>query len=242
MKKSSNKKSATTNIDNATNQNRVVAYIRVSTEQQSEQGQSLEAQQEKIQAYAALYNLEIVEIIVEVGSAKDLNREGLQRALRLLEAGKASAILVVKLDRLTRSVADLGKLIETYFAPGKASLMSVAEQIDTRTAAGRLVLNILASVSQWEREAIGERTSAVLQHKKSKGEYTGGPIPYGFVVVNGMLVADPHEQEIVRLAKELRSSGLSLAKIASALDKRGLRSRNGKVFVATQINRMVANG
>ena len=83
---------------------------------------------------------------------------GLQRALALLKTGPVEALLVVKLDRLTRSVVDLGQLIETYFAPGKAALMSVAEQIDTHSAAGRLVLNILASVSQWERETIAERT------------------------------------------------------------------------------------
>src|SRR6267143_62139 len=73
------------------------------------------------------------------------------------QQAKAKALLVVKLDRLTRSVADLGRLVERYFAPGKAALLSVGEQIDTRSAAGRLVLNVLASVSQWEREANSQR-------------------------------------------------------------------------------------
>ena len=79
----------------------------------------------------------------------------------MLKAGDAEALLVVKLDRLTRSVVDLGTLVERYFAPGKAALLSVGEQIDTRSVAGRLVLNVLASVSQWEREAIGDRTACV---------------------------------------------------------------------------------
>src|SRR6266446_4692918 len=70
-------------------------------------------------------------------------------------------------------------LVETHFATGKAALLSVGEQIDTRSAAGRLVLNVLASVSQWEREAIGERTATVMQHKAKQGEYTGGWAPYG---------------------------------------------------------------
>ena len=82
-------------------------------------------------------------------SAKSLDRPGLQRALGMLKAGEAEALLVVKLDRLTRSVVDLGTLVERYFAPGKAALLSVGEQIDTRSAAARLVLNVLASVSQW---------------------------------------------------------------------------------------------
>jgi site-specific DNA recombinase len=97
----------------------------------------------------------------------------------MLKDGTAEALLVVKLDRLTRSVVDLGTLVDRYFAPGKAALLSVGEQIDTRSAAGRLVLNVLASVSQWEREAIGERTATAMQHKASQGEYTAGKRPTG---------------------------------------------------------------
>ena len=85
---------------------------------------------------------------------------------------------MVKLDRLTRSLADLGMLVERYFGQGKAALLSVGEQIDTRSAAERLVLNVLASVSQWEREAIAERTATAMQHKARQGEYTGGQAPF----------------------------------------------------------------
>ncbi|GAC1430248.1 MAG: hypothetical protein NVSMB62_27670 [Acidobacteriaceae bacterium] len=124
--------------------------------------------------------MDLCEVIVDAGeSAKSLDRPGLQRALGMLKRGEAAALLVVKLDRLTRSVVDLGRLVEQYFAPGRAALLSVSEQIDTRSAAGRLVLNVLASVSQWEREAIGERTAVAMQHKVAQGEYTGGQTPYG---------------------------------------------------------------
>ena len=160
---------------------RTVAYLRVSTEKQADAGVSLEAQQDKAKAYASLYDLSLVEVVIDAGeSAKTLERPGLQRALTMLKTGKADALLVVKLDRLTRSVVDLGALIETYFAPGKAALLSVSEQIDTRSAAGRLVLNILASVSQWERETIGERTRDAMKHKQAQGEYIGGHAPYGY--------------------------------------------------------------
>ena len=97
----------------------------------------------------------------------------------MLKRGEAEALLVLKLDRLTRSLVDLGSLVDRYFAAGKSALLSVGEQIDTLSAAGRLVLNVLASVSQWEREAIGERTAVAMQHKVSQGEYTGGQAPYG---------------------------------------------------------------
>ena len=220
---------------------RTIAYLRVSTERQADTGVSLDAQQEKARAYASLYDLDLTEMIIDAGeSAKTLDRPGLQRALSMLKTGQADALLVVKLDRLTRSVVDLGKLIETYFAPGKAALMSVSEQIDTRSAAGRLVLNILASVSQWERETIGERTSVAMRYKRAKGEYIGGHAPYGFELVNGDLVEDSYEQGVIQQARELRESGLSLAAVAKELDRRGIQARNGKAFAAMQVKRMVA--
>ncbi len=135
---------------------RTIAYLRVSSDKQADRGVSLDAQRAKLKAYAELYELDLVDVVVDAGlSAKSLDRPGLQRALGMLKAGDAEALLVVRLDRLTRSVVDLGTLVERYIAPGKAALLSVGEQIDTRSAAGRLVLNVLASVSQWEREAIG---------------------------------------------------------------------------------------
>ena len=220
---------------------KTIAYLRVSTDKQADKGISLEAQEEKARAYASLYDLDLIEVIIDAGeSAKTLDRPGLQRALSMLKTGKADALLVVKLDRLTRSVVDLGKLIETYFAPGKAALMSVSEQIDTRSAAGRLVLNILASVSQWERETIAERTRDAMRHKQANGEYIGGEAPYGFKLVAGELIADEAEQEVIQKAKTYHAEGLSLRKIAAELDKQGIKTRRGSIFAANQIKRMVA--
>lgn len=222
---------------------KAVAYVRVSTDKQAEHGVSLEAQTAKLQAYASLYDLEIVETVVDAGvSAKTLDRPGLTRALAMLDDGTAEALLVVKLDRLTRSVRDLGDLVDRYFASGKAALMSVGESIDTRSAAGRLVLNVLGSVSQWEREAIGERTSAAMQHKVANGEYIGGEPRYGFAVAEDgeKLVADESEQACIATAKELRAGGLSLRKVASELASRGFKTRRGGAFDANQIKRMVA--
>lgn len=220
---------------------RAIAYLRVSTEKQVDRGVSLDAQRAKVAAYAELYDLEIVEVIVDAGvSAKTLERPGLQRALGLLRKGSADALLVVKLDRLTRSVRDLGELVSGPFAPGRAALLSVGEQIDTRSAAGRLVLNVLASVSQWEREAIGERTSAAMQHKASAGEFTGGGAPYGFALdEDGVrLVPVEVEQAVIAAARELRAAGLSLRAVAAELAARGSLTRGGRPFLAAQIARM----
>ena len=222
---------------------RTVVYCRVSTDKQADRGVSLDAQQAKAKAYAELYDLDIVDVVIDAAaSAKTLARPGLERALGLLKAGKADALLVVKLDRLTRSVADLGKLVERYFAPGKAALLSVGEQIDTRSAAGRLVLNVLASVSQWEREAIGERTSAALQHKASQGEYTGGDVPYGFrlAACGERLEPESREQILLAQARRLRRKGLSLRAVARELVAKGFRTRTGRPFAAVQVQRMLA--
>ncbi len=221
---------------------RTIAYLRVSTDKQADRGVSLDAQRAKVTAYAELYELEIVEVIVDAGeSAKTLERPGLTRALAMLKSGKAEALLVVKLDRLTRSVRDLGDLVAGQFAPGRSALLSVSEQIDTRSAAGRLVLNVLASVSQWEREAIGERTSAAMQHMARCGEFTGGVAPYGScVAVDGRLEDVASEQAVIVEARRLRGAGLSLRGVARELDRVGFVSRTGRSFMASQIARMVA--
>ena len=211
---------------------KTVAYVRVSTNKQVDRGMSLEAQQEKMAAYAMLYDLELVETIVERGlSAKSVSgRPGLVKALKMLEDGEAEGLLVVKLDRLTRSIVDLGHLIEEYFGHTKgakgARLMSVSEQIDTTSASGKLVLNVLMSVSQWEREVISERTSEVMQYKKSRGELVGS-VPYGMKVGQDgkTLEPDEAEQEVLAYMKDLRYMGMSYRKIAGRLRAENVPSR-----------------
>jgi site-specific DNA recombinase len=165
---------------------KVIGYIRVSTEEQAVNGQSLDAQRAKLEAYAALYDLELVDIIVDAGvSAKSLEPARPAGCLAKLRRGEADGLVIAKLDRLTRSVGDWQALIDGYFGDkaGK-QLFSVADSIDTRTAAGRLVLNVLLlSVPQWERETIAERTRDALQHKIGKGERCG-KVRFGFALAD----------------------------------------------------------
>jgi site-specific DNA recombinase len=206
---------------------RVVGYARVSTDRQADKGVSLESQREKIAAYAALYDLELVDIVVESASAKSLDREGLQLALSSLREGRADALLVVKLDRLTRSVRDLGSLVEGYFIGGKSDLLSVTDHIDTRTASGRMVLNVLVTMFQWERESACERTRDALQLKKKRGDRLGRP-RFGWYVVSRtdpnnadasikVLVENPEEQAVITKARALRAEGQTQAQIAVVL-------------------------
>lgn len=222
---------------------KAIAYLRVSTDKQADHGVSLDVQRAKVEAYASLYDLELVGVEVDAGeSAKSLDRPGLKSALQRMRKGEAEALIVVKLDRLTRSVADLCTLLEKYFTK-KYTLLSVGEQIDTRTAAGRLVLNILATVGQWERETIGERTSVAMRHMRNEGRYTGGVAPYGYSLSDeGVLLTNSQEQEVIAHARGMRARGMSLRAIASTLDEQGKRSRSGTAFAASAIAKMIGVG
>jgi len=210
---------------NAVESTKAVGYIRVSTDKQAEHGVSLAAQQAKLTQYAALYDLALVDILVDAGvSAKTLERPGLQRALGMLRKGQAHALLVAKLDRLTRRVKDLGTLVENYFSSDRITLLSVADSIDTRTAAGRLVLHVLGSVAQWERETIGERTAEALAHKRARGQRTNLHAPYGFRIAEDgkTLVQDEGEQALLGALKDARRRGLSQRAIVAALERQGV--------------------
>ena len=208
---------------------KTIAYIRVSTDEQADKGVSLAAQQAKVEQYAELYELELVDVVVDAGaSAKSLKRPGIQEVLSRLEAGEVGAVLVTQLDRLTRSMRDLGFLIEDYFKE-RFQLLSVGEHIDTRTAAGRFMTNILGSISQWEREKIGERTKQALAHKKANGERVGR-VPFGKqVAADGIHLEDNEdEQAVLTQLRNLRASGLSYRALAAELNRRGAFNRTGR--------------
>lgn len=222
---------------------KVVLYSRVSTADQSDRGISLEAQHAKLTAYASLYDLEIVEMIVDSGeSAKSLARPGLQRALELLRKNRADGLVVVQLARLTRSVADWQRLIDDFFSEkaGK-QLFSVGDCIDTRTAAGRLVLNVLLSVSQWERETTGERTRDALRHKIESGQRCG-KLRYGYdLAADGKtLLPNTVEHRVIKLMGDFRKEGLSLREIASKLTLSGFRTKEGNItWTHTAVSRIL---
>jgi site-specific DNA recombinase len=228
---------------------RVIGYVRVSSKEQVDEGVSLAAQRAKLQAYAIAMDLQLVGIEEDAGlSAKTLTgRAGLARALQLLESGGADGILVAKLDRLTRSVRDLGFLVDQYFASAsKWSLLSVADSIDTRTAAGRLVLNVLTSVAQWEREATAERTRDALAHLKAEGVLIGGE-PLGLRRTEGIdhdgrrvVVHDTPEMQAVQRIRDLRAAGHSLRHIARVLRSENRPTKRGGRWAAATVGRVLA--
>jgi len=207
---------------------RTIGYARVSTDRQADKGVSLEAQEAKIRAMATVQGAELIEMIVDGGeSAKSLNRPGLQKLMSLVNGGKVDAVIVAKLDRLTRSVKDLCGLLE-LFEKRRVALISVAEALDTGSAAGRLVITIMGAVSQWEREAIGERTRDALRHKRAQGQRVGN-IAFGYRLAadHRHLEPEPAEQAALSEIRDLRNQGHTLRGIAAALNSRGHRTRRG---------------
>lgn len=209
---------------------RAVAYCRVSHVSQFENGTSLEAQEAKIRAMCVVQDLELIDLIIEGESAKSLNRPGMQRLLTLVDKKAVEVVLVWKLDRLTRSIRDLGELLE-LFERKSVSLVSLNEALDTASAAGRLVIHIMISVSQWERETIGERTSFALQHLKAQNKRVG-QINYGFRLSGDgeHIEKDEEEQKIIKKIKKLRETGSTYQEIADELNSSGFKTRRGTTW------------
>ena len=210
----------------------VIGYARVSTEEQSRDGVSLAAQAEKVRLYGELYGLGPLEVVVDGGvSAKSLDRPGLARILGMLDSGEASGLVVYKLDRLTRSLADWSALIDRFFGrPGGPSLMSVSESIDTRSAGGRMVLNVMMTMAQWERETIVERTQAAMTFKRSRGERISGRLPFGSDLGpdGRTLVDNPAELLILERIRGRRSAGVAPRRIAAELNADGVPTKTGR--------------
>ena len=130
---------------------------------------------------------------------------------------------------------DLGELLETHFS-SKFDLLSVEDRFDTSTAAGRLALNMMASISQWEREVIGERTSAALQHKKAQGQHVGCA-GLGYQMIEGALREDAEEQEVLERITEMKGEGLTLRAMAERLTEEGHKPKRGDRWHVSSLSR-----
>jgi site-specific DNA recombinase len=206
----------------------MIGYTRVSTDEQVREGISLAAQQAKIEAYCLVKDWRLLDVIRDEGlSAKSLNRPGLQRLLSLVETRKVGAVIVYKLDRLTRSIADLNRLV-TLFEKRAVALVSLQESLDATAASGRLMMNLLASVSQWEREVIGERTRDAMAHLKASGQVYSRPVFGG------------HPEDATTLARIQgeRAHGRSYHAIAEHLNRAGIPTTRGGRWQATTVRRI----
>ena len=161
-------------------------------------------------------------------SGASLDRAALQKLLADVRAGKITIVVVYKVDRLTRSLADFAKLVELFDQHG-VSFVSITQSFNTTSSMGRLTLNVLLSFAQFEREVIGERVRDKIAASKRKGLWVGGPVPLGYRCIDKKLVVVPEEAEVVRTIftryLELGSMGALIAE----LDRQGIRTKvNGR--------------
>jgi site-specific DNA recombinase len=209
---------------------RCAIYTRKSTEYNLELAfNSLDAQREACEAYIKSQAHEGWRAIpgrYDDGafSGASLERPALQQLLADVRAGTIDIVLVYKVDRLTRSLADFAKLIELFDAHG-VSFVSVTQSFNTSSSMGRLTLNVLLSFAQFERELIGERVRDKIAASKRKGLWVGGPVPLGYAAVDKKIVVVPVEVEAVRtiFARYLQLG--SIRALAGDLDRRGIRSK-----------------
>jgi site-specific DNA recombinase len=227
------------NTQNTPTTTKAVGYTRVSTDKQADHGVSLEAQVEKIRAMAVVQGAELLEVITDAESAKSLDRPGMARLLAMVDRGEVQTVIITKLDRITRSVVDLGTLLERL-KKHDVSLVSMAESLDTGSAAGRLVMNIMASVSQWEREAIAERTATALQFKK-RHLRVFNHTPYGFTRNGDALVLCPDEQVTISRVKAWRAAGWTLQRIADVLNEEAVPTKRGSEWAPQTVSNVLTS-
>ena len=219
---------------------KAVGYVRVSTQKQSEEGISIEAQESKIRAYCELKGIEISEVIIDAGiSGKGVNRAGYQKVLELCEQGKIDAIVVYSLSRFSRSTRDLLSFVDAYVIKKSITLHSLTENVDTSSPSGRFMLTVFSAMAQMERETIVERTKNALQYKRSQGEKTGGDCPYGYDAIDGKLIENPSEQTAIRQILSLRDKGYSYSSIAEQLNHDGYTTKRGGAWSHVQVKRII---
>lgn len=200
-------------------------YIRVSTEEQAKEGYSIDAQKKRLIDFVNSQGWELHDFYIDDGfSAKDLNRPHMQRMIRDMKEKSFDVILVYKLDRMVRSVTDLHELLQ-LFDKYDVKFKSSTEAFETTSAMGRFFITLVGAMAQWERENLAERVKMGMEEKAHKGERNGSYAPYGYKLVDGELVIEPVEAEIVRKIFDMYITK-SMNAIVHDLNRSGIKKRN----------------
>jgi DNA invertase Pin-like site-specific DNA recombinase len=204
----------------------VIGYVRVSTEEQGMSGAGLQAQRSVIISECERRGWTLIGIAEDIGrSGKDLKRPGVQAALEALAAGEASALVVAKLDRLSRSMLDFAQVMATARKQSWA-LVALDVQVDTTTPSGEAMAHMLATFSQFERRLISERTRQALAQKRAAGVRLGA-LPEIDAAVTERIRAE-------------RAAGKTLREIAEALNADGIPTARGGRWHASTMQRVLA--
>jgi len=220
---------------------RIGLYCRVSTEEQSINGFGLENQHEKLLHYCRFKGWTNLTWFEDSVSGCSMKRPGLKKLLRWAKSGKLDIVLTYRADRLSRKLSDLLRIIEDVFEPNEVIYISATEEFNTGSAIGKAFLSLLGTFSEFEVNAIRERTIGGKRIKASKGGYVTGCCPYGYRSVNKALVVDEEKAEIVREIYRMNQRGLSLNGIARELNRRGIEGAKGKRWYPAGIKYILNN-
>ncbi len=230
---------------------RCAVYCRVSSDERLDQEfNSIDAQREAGHAYVASQRAEgwipVADDYDDPGfSGGNTDRPGLKRLLADIQRGLVDIVVVYKIDRLTRSLADFSKMVEVFERHG-VSFVSVTQQFNTTTPMGRLMLNVLLSFAQFEREVTGERIRDKIAAAKRKGMWMGGVPTLGYNVENRLLVINETESAVVRRIFEQMLTIGAPTQIAANLTAEGITTKawttqDGQIRNGTQISSVRLN-
>lgn len=219
-----------------------IGYIRVSTASQAVEGVSLSSQESKVAAYCEVNGLELVEIVRDEGvSAKSLAGRPNARQLLQNAASNGHSIVVYKLDRMFRNTIEALTTIQALDAKG-VTFHSISEKLDTSSAMGRFFVTMLAALAELERSVVSERTSDVLQNRKSQG-FRIGTLPYGWRLAEDTksLILCATEQKNLKFMQDRKSQGATYQQIASDLEDLGVKTRKGGKLKKQNIFQILKN-
>lgn len=219
------------------------AYLRVSTDEQAESGYSLQMQRERITAQITAKGWNLYKVYEDAGqSGGKLDRPAMQEMLQDIEAGNIQAVVIYKLDRLSRKQRDTMYLIEDVFLKQNVELVSISESLDTSSPTGRAMIGMLSVFAQLERDTITERMSGGRKQKAKSGGYSGGNSAIGYSRERGVksLLVDEDKTDTVRRVFELRANAeYTLQQIADQLNREGHTTKQGAIFKPTQVMRIL---
>ena len=185
----------------------MVGYIRVSTEDQAESGLGLASQRTAIEAECVSRGWNLIAVYEDALSGRKMERPGLQAALYAVENKKAEGIVVAKLDRLSRSMADFAALLAQAQAQ-RWNLVALDLGIDLSTPSGEFMANVLASIAQWERKVISQRTKEALAAKRAQGVRLGRPIAMDTATIDTIMAMHRDGRGLTYIANQLNEQGI----------------------------------
>ena len=205
-------------------------YLRVSTDRQANEGDSLDEQEKELRKYCDYRKFRIHKLYIERGkSGGNTNRPEYQVLIRDIEAKKINAVVVKKLDRLSRSLLDFESLMVTL-QNQNVDFISLREQFDTTTAMGKAMLRMALVFAQLEREQTSERITDVMAYRASQGLHNGGYPPFGYTCVNNEWAIFPKEKEIVELIFSRFRTARSTLDVAKHLNDTHINARRGRLW------------